>query len=112
MQCLHGILTGANLPWIRSGRCTRCGQCCQGTPPPGISTLVDTHPPAVAGYCPLFEWRAGNAEGPGFCIGHTGAVPEGKEDSFYMAGCNVWPDHPDCIKDFDQCTYTFTEVPD
>jgi hypothetical protein len=97
--------------WVRGGYCCRCGDCCKGSPPSGISALVDTHPPAVAGYCPLFEWRD-SPEGRGFCIGHIGAVPSGQEDSYYMMGCVLWPGDPDAIKNYPNCTYTFQWVDD
>ena len=99
------------MSWQRGGFCCRCGECCKGTPPPGISALVDSHAPAVTGYCPLFEWR-NLAEGPGYCIGHTGAVSAGQEDAYYMSGCNVWPDGPECIADYPSCTYTFQWIDD
>lgn len=62
--------------------------------------------PEVAGYCPLFKW-ANLPEGPGFCKGHTGAVPAGEEDTYYLAGCHLWPEHPDNIANCPSCTYTF-----
>jgi hypothetical protein len=45
-------------------------------------------------------------------FGHIGAVPPGEEDPYYMAGCNVWPEHPDQIVNYPNCTYTFAWVDD
>lgn len=66
-------------------------------------------PAPVAGYCPLFSW---SDEGVGHCAGHTGVVPEGEEDPYYMQGCVVWPQSPDEIAGYPSCTYTFAWVAD
>ena len=101
------------MSWIRSGYCCRCGQCCAGNiyeadpNNPNWSEAMKRTPP-VEGMCPLFELHKGAPEGEGFCIGHTGAVPEGQEDPYYLQGCNVWPSDPHCIAEYDRCTYTFT----
>jgi hypothetical protein len=68
--------------------------------------------PPVAGYCPLFELHTGDPNGDGFCIGHTGAVPVGQEDPYYLAGCVVWPTDPSNIVNYPNCTYTFTWIDD
>jgi len=103
------------MAWIRSGYCCRCGECCIGDPfgeddkaeaNPRISQLMRRSAP-VAGYCPLYELRELGFEHNGFCAGHTGAVPAGAEDPYYLAGCNVWPDHPDQIIDKPHCTFKF-----
>jgi hypothetical protein len=97
------------MPWVRGGYCCRCGQCCVGDP------FDDTNRPrtaVVAGYCPLFEWHMNAPEGPGFCAGHTGVVPPGQENPYYLAACSTWPDDPHCIANYDKCTYTFTWVDD
>lgn len=98
------------MSWIRSGECCRCGECCVGDPfvgpdDPNRSQAMRRVPP-VPGRCPLYETR----DGLGFCIGHIGAVPKGKEDPYYMAGCISWPDHPDHIKNYSGCSYTFEWV--
>lgn len=98
------------MPWVRSGYCCRCGECCKGDPYEGRDdqrTPLMRRAPSVQGYCPLFEWHA---EGEGFCVGHIGAVPAGQEDGYYMGGCVHWPDHPDQLKDYPRCTYSFTWV--
>jgi hypothetical protein len=92
------------MPWRRSGECCRCGECCIGDP---FDDASRPRTAAVAGYCPLFYWRG---SGEGHCLGHSGAVPPGQEHPYYMAGCNVWPDHPDLIADKPHCTYRFTWV--
>jgi len=69
--------------------------------------------PTVDGYCPLFNWSfAGDTNGPGFCRGHTGAVPAGEEDKYYLSGCNVWPTDPSQIVSYPNCTYSFAWVDD
>jgi hypothetical protein len=90
------------MAWQRGGYCCRCGDCCKGVPP----ALAD-QPEEVSGYCPLFSWSQPSAEGPGFCRGHTGAVPAGEENFYYLSGCNVWPESPDNIQGYQNCTYTF-----
>jgi hypothetical protein len=103
------------MPWVRSGYCCRCGECCVGDPfanspdDPNRSELM-RRAARVQGMCPLYELHVGNPNGDGFCAGHTGAVPAGQEDPYYLAGCNVWPQHPDNIKDKPNCTYTFAWV--
>lgn len=103
------------MPWVRSGECNRCGQCCgTGNPYDATNSADDPfwspairQPPVVAGYCPLFRWAK---EGEGFCCGHIGAVPPGQEDSYYMAGCINWPNDPEQIKDKPLCSYKFEWV--
>lgn len=100
------------MTWVRSGYCCRCGDCCVGDPfegdldAPHRSELMKRIP-RVAGYCPLYEIRDEGFEYKGFCAGHIGAAPPGKEDSYYMSGCNVWPDNPSQIADKPRCTYKF-----
>jgi hypothetical protein len=100
------------MAWVRSGYCCRCGDCCKGNAydpdNPVRNSPAMAQPPVVEGYCPLFNWSfAGDPNGPGFCRGHTGAVPAGQEDPYYLSGCNIWPDDPHQIKDYPNCTYTF-----
>ena len=83
------------MPWVRSGECSRCGECCKGAMPGNDGTAK------VEGYCQLFEWLGGK----GHCGGHG-------QHEYYLAGCNVWPQHPDNIADKPSCTYTFTWVDD
>jgi hypothetical protein len=103
------------MAWQRGGYCCRCGDCCVGNPfpdpdDPNASAAMKL-PPEVNGYCPLFKW-ANLPEGPGFCKGHAGAVPAGREDPFYLNGCNVWPQSPSEISEYKNCTYSFTWVDD
>ena len=93
------------MPWVRSGYCCRCGQCCVGDP------FADHERPRAAvvpTHCPLYEIR----DGTGFCTGHTGAVPAGQEHPYYLAACAAWPDHPSQIADKPACTYSFAWVDD
>ncbi len=104
------------MAWIRSGECCRCGECCVGDPfpdktDPNASEAMRQQP-VVAGYCPLFRWHEGAAEGSGFCSGHTGVVPPGEEDPYYLAGCHEWPTDPSNIVNCPSCTYTFQWVDD
>src|SRR5215469_2674555 len=101
------------MPWLRSGYCCRCGECCEGDPfphdedDPRRSPLM-RQPPERQGYCPLLTFQS--TEGPTACLGHTGMVPPGEEDPYYMSGCNVWPTDPGQIVDKPHCTYTFKWV--
>ena len=78
--------------WVRSGECCQCGECCRGTDPFG----GELGPPPVAGFCALYRVVEGN----GHCSGHDG-------HPYYLKGCNVWPDRPEVIKDYPNCSYTF-----
>ena len=51
--------------------------------------------PLVAGYCPLYR-----LSDQGHCAGYGW-------HSYYLGGCNVWPDHPEQIADKPGCTYSF-----
>jgi hypothetical protein len=103
------------MTWVRSGFCIRCGECCYGDPflsdaaDPRISPAM-REPPQRMGWCPLLRFHEGDPKGNTTCIGHIGEVPAGQEDPYYMSGCNVWPDHPDQIRDYPSCTYTFEWV--
>jgi len=110
------------MPWVRSGTCCRCGECCQdGDPFPGDTSTLEENPrrsykmrmpPEKEGWCPLLRSHIGDPAGDFSCIGHPGSVPLENADPYYMSGCNVWPDHPDQIADKPSCTYTFTWVAD
>jgi len=98
------------MPWVRSGSCCRCGQCCRGSPWAGPDedrdAVAQGAPPraaAVNGYCHLFEWRRGAPEGDGFCVGHEPP----KQHLYYLKACQTWPTHPEQIKDKEQCSYRF-----
>jgi hypothetical protein len=97
------------MSWVRSGYCCRCGQCCVGDP---FTDENRPRPAVVEGYCPLFEWHMGDPNGNGFCAGHTGAVPSGQENSYYLSACALWPQDPSNIADKPGCTYTFAWVDD
>jgi hypothetical protein len=108
------------MAWVRSGFCIRCGECCNGDPfageepdaeNPRRSTLM-RQPPERQGWCPLLRFHPGGTQGDTTCIGHSGFVPAGKEDPYYMSGCNVWPEDPAQIANYPSCTYTFAWVDD
>ena len=63
--------------------------------------------PEQPGRCPLLHFQIGDPSGDTACLGHLGFTPEGKEDPYYMAGCNVWPTDPAHIADLPRCTYSF-----
>ena|SRR6516164_2736094 len=93
------------MSWVRSGHCSQCGECCKGDPfesDPDNEHRSEAmrRTPPVPGYCPLYEIRGDK----GFCIGHE--TPN--QDRHYLAGCNVWPDHPRNIEHCPSCTYQFT----
>jgi hypothetical protein len=103
------------VPWIRSGECCRCGQCCLGDPfpdkpldNPRCSHLMRTREPEQPDRCPLLTFHVGAPQGDTSCLGHTGMPAPHGDDPYYLAGCNEWPTHPDHIKDYDRCTYSFT----
>jgi hypothetical protein len=73
------------------GECCRCGDCCKGDPFNGELGAA-----AVAGYCPLYRVSADG----GHCIGYG-------VHSYYLGGCNVWPQRPEQIADKPNCTYRF-----
>ena len=85
------------MPWVRSGECCRCGQCCIGNPRPG--EWLD----APDGACPLLGIV--QKDGTRLCRGHG-------VNEYYLSGCNVWPSVPVHIKDYDRCTYSFAWVND
>jgi len=66
-------------------------------------------PPEREGYCPLlrFHHLPVSLVHKTWCAGHTGVVPPGEEDPYYMSGCNVWTANPDQIADKPGCSYTF-----
>jgi len=66
--------------------------------------------PERAGWCPLLTFKLATPLEPTACLGHTGMVPRGREDPYYLSGCNVWPDNPDQIADKPGCSYTFEWV--
>lgn len=77
------------MPWVRTGECNRCGECCKGNPFTG----------ETAGYCPLFTWLEKD-------VGHC----TDRQHPYYLNGCDVWPTHPAQIADKPSCSYTFELV--
>src|SRR5215831_3626305 len=103
MRCFSITSIGANMAWIRSGSCTRCGDCCIGDPypdkdDPNCSELMK-RTPEQPGRCPLLHFHIGAPEGDCSCLGHVGYAAAGQEDPYYMSGCIDWPSVPDHIKD-------------
>ena len=80
------------MPWIREGECNRCGECCVGDP--GHPEME--RPASIETHCPLYA-----------------LLPDGKfgcsnrEHPYYLAGCNVWPQHPDNLIGKPSCSYSF-----
>jgi hypothetical protein len=100
------------MPWVRSGYCCRCGQCCAvgGNPFPGdvegnprCSQLMATRQAEQPDACPLLHFHIGAPEGDTSCVGHG-------IDPYYLSGCIDWPSDPTHIQDYDRCTYMFTWV--
>ena len=86
---------GPNGSFIRTGECCRCGECCKTGDP--------------------FDGAMGEAPIPGACP-LLALLPNGlhacsdRLNSYYLAGCNVWPSHPDQIEDKPGCSYRFERV--
>lgn len=81
--------------FIRTGECSRCGECCR-TGDPFAGTMGK---PEIAGACVLLA-----------------LLPDGlhackdRQNPYYLNGCNVWPTHPGHISDKPSCTYKFERV--
>lgn len=84
---------GPNGKFIRTGHCSRCGECCAGDPFDG-----EEGEPEIAGHCPLLT-----------LVGDKFACSN-REHPYYLSGCNVWPTHPGQIEDKPSCTYEFQRV--
>lgn len=74
------------MPWLRSGECNRCGDCCRSGDPftgqPGLCSLGRQAP-----------------DGTVTCTG--------REHPYYLNGCNVWPSEPSQIAAYPNCSYRF-----
>jgi hypothetical protein len=80
------------MAWVREGECCRCGECCTGDP-----MREDMQRPGeVEGFCPLYALLPDGEHG---C--------SDRSHSYYLAGCNVWPQHPDNLIGKPSCSYTF-----
>jgi hypothetical protein len=97
------------MSWVRTGECCQCGDCCIGYPfagddsdkeNPRCSELMRTRQPEQPGRCPLLTFHIGAPQGDTSCLGHDG-------DPYYLSGCVVWPSHPDHIRDYPRCSYSF-----
>jgi hypothetical protein len=88
------------MPFAREGDCSRCGACCWGDLPEGGPLDDVRHTATIEGACPLLRCD----EHDGFYCAGWGWHP------YYLAGCNVWPQHPSNVSDRPGCAYTFTEV--
>jgi len=84
------------MSWVRSGECCRCGDCCKGNP----NRKDMPNKVKIPGFCPLYD----KVNGLGVCTD--------RQHSYYLANCSSWPNHPDCIKDYHRCSFTFTWVKD
>lgn len=76
--------------YLRTGYCNHCGACCKSGDPftddPNLpcSKLVTDHSGAH----------------------HCG----GRDTELYNKGCNVWPTHPNHLRDYADCTYVFKRL--
>lgn len=87
----------------RTGKCNRCGQCCidtnnifaeiDGNGEPNPLTQV------VPGMCAYFRWAE---DGLAACVG--------RDTLYYKNGCAWWPSKYQHIENYDQCSYTFTDI--
>jgi hypothetical protein len=98
------------MPWVRSGECNRCGECClTGDPFGGIFP-----PGAVHTACPLFYYST-NANGAtiGTCSVRTGEISKSVHEyvnNYTTIACDYWPFAPEQIANYPSCSYTFTWV--
>lgn len=80
--------------WRRSGSCCRCGACCRSG-----NYFADTlGPGSVDGACFYYEERGGL----GTCIDRTNV--------YSVQACSVWPDGPQCVADYPDCSYVFIRI--
>ncbi len=91
MWALHTETDGT--VWLRTGSCSRCGECCYGDPFNG-----ENGPPVVEGGCPLLRF-----DGDQFACSD-------REHPYYLQGCNVFPTRPEQIENYPSCTYRFVKV--
>lgn len=82
--------------WRRTGECNRCGECCRS----GDPFNGQLGPAPVEGACPLFSLTV--ADGLPGCTD--------REHSYYLAGCNVFPQFPDQVAAYPSCSYEFELV--
>lgn len=80
--------------WRRTGECNGCGECCQSGDPFNGERGVGALPG-----CPLQVMFGDLVR----CTGHG-------TDSYYLSGCNVFPQMPDQVKDYPSCSYVFERV--
>jgi hypothetical protein len=91
--------------WLRSGYCSRCGDCCDdsenifstvdGDGNPGGLTQV------VPGKCAYFRW---GEDGLAQCLG--------RDTAYYKNGCVLSPTKIEHITQWPNCTYTFEKIND
>lgn len=94
--------------WVRKGDCNRCGDCCK-TGDPFVGQLNIT--PRVDGACPLFKF---NSDGLGTCMYRTGEIISDNIliKNYTENACSKWPQAPEQIEGFSNCSYTFEWVVD
>lgn len=85
---------GANGKFIRTGACTRCGQCCMGDPFEG-----EMGEPEIWGACPLLT-----------LLPDRQLACKDRQHPYYLNGCHEFPTHPGQIADKPNCTYAFEDI--
>jgi len=105
--------------WIREGECNHCGDCCLFLIPNKVEIIIqidelgrgkDDWHNEVRGVVP-------DKQRPGFYRGQGGLYSPCREFNREQYRCNIHPNkpttcidypwHPDQIKGFDRCSYTF-----
>lgn len=81
--------------YVRTGECSRCGECCMSGDP-FLGALGEA---AIPGACPLLRREP---DGLYSCTDRT--------NPYYLNGPNVWPTHPDQIVNYPSCTYRFERI--
>jgi len=66
---------------LRTGYCCQCGQCC-----------ID---------CPVKLLKQ---------LSKDRFICSDRKNTYYLAGCNVWPTHPSQIVAYPKCTYKFEMI--
>lgn len=105
-EVIHWIDPSNGDIWERTGYCSQCGDCCDDDPIDHLFKNQDGNwvqgqglNPSVHGKCAYFSL---DSNGKGFCSGRT--------TDYYLNGCKSWPNKPQHIETYLNCTYKFTKI--
>jgi hypothetical protein len=91
------------MPWIRSGTCNRCGDCCKS----GDPFNGELGEGEIKNACPLLKMITENGVQLATCKIRVG---EAEENPYHQNACIHWPFAPDQIANYPNCSYTFEWV--